>query len=98
MWIVRERIRSAVHEAPRHPEVNQENTPALEPNNQILAAPVHALDDLARELGGDLERIERANESSVQDLDVVEAAARQGGLQPAPDRLDLGQLGHRRRR
>src|SRR5215207_2767478 len=98
MWIVRERLRSAVREAARHPEVNQENTPALEANKQILAAPLDALHDLVGELGGDLQRVEGPNEPSVQDLDTLEAAARQRRLQAAPDRLDLGQLGHRRRR
>ena len=49
-----------VHEVSRHPEVNQENQTALEPNNQILAAPVDRGHAFAFELCSHLCRIDWA--------------------------------------
>ena len=57
MWNVGRPSRWRVQKRPRHPEVNQENTTALEPNNQILAAPLQGCDALAGELGRHLGRI-----------------------------------------
>src|SRR5215217_509799 len=81
------RSRRRVQKVPRHPEVDQENATALEPNNQILAAPLERFDALADELGRDVGRVLWPRQPLVFDLDVLEAAA---------NRLDLGQLGHRR--
>jgi hypothetical protein len=78
--------------------VNQENATSLESNNQILAATFHALDDLASQLGGHLERVERANEATVEDLDSLEPPACERGLEASAYGLYLGQFGHRRRR
>jgi hypothetical protein len=75
--------------------VNQENPTALEPNNQILAATVQRSDALAGELGRHLGRILGARQAWVGDVDVLEAAPDEHRLETAPDRLDLGQLGHR---
>jgi hypothetical protein len=79
-----------VPEAPRHAEVDQENATALEPDNQILAAAIDGDDSLALELGGDLTRVERPNETRVVDHDALEHAADEHGLQARPDGLDLG--------
>ena len=49
-----ERTAAHVPQAPRHPEVNQQNPTALEPDNQILAAPLDGGDTLTLELGRDL--------------------------------------------
>ena len=57
---------------PRHPEVDQERAPRLEPNNQVLAAPVDRDDPLALELARDLDRVERARQARVDDLDPLE--------------------------
>jgi hypothetical protein len=78
----------------RHPEVNQENTLTLEPNNQILAAPIDGCDTLAHELGRHLDRVLGPRQPRVVDLDVVEAPADEHRLESTADRLDLGQLGH----
>ena len=75
--------------------MDQENATALEPNNQILAAPLERRDALARELGRHLGRILRTRQPRVVDLDVLEAASDEHRLEPAANRLDLGQLGHR---
>src|SRR3954452_16146385 len=86
---------SRVNQAPRHPEVNQENQTALEPNNQILPTACHGVHALAAELGSHLCRIERSRQARVEDLDVVEPAAQELRLERRPDGLDLGQLRHR---
>jgi hypothetical protein len=74
--------------------VNQENPTRFEPNNQILPAPLHGDDRLAFELDGHLAGIVRSGQSRVQDLDAIERAADQVGLEARADRLDLWQLGH----
>ena len=78
----------------RHPEVNQERPSRLEPNNQILATAIDGGDPLAFELPRDLDRVERARQARVGDLDVGEHASFEHGREPAADGLDLGQLGH----
>src|SRR5262249_40522600 len=83
-----------VPQAASHAEVDQERAAGLEPDYQVLAATVDRLDALAGQLGGDLERVERAGQARVEDLDPVESAADERGLEPAADGLDLGQLGH----
>jgi hypothetical protein len=83
-----------MQEAPRHAQVNQEHTSGLESDHQILAAAVDGLDPLANELRGHLERVFRARQARVEDLDPVEAAADEQGLEQAADGLDLWQLGH----
>ncbi len=80
--------------APRHPEVNQEHSTALEPKNQILAAALDGGDAFSLELGRDLQRIMWTGEAEVVDLDMVEAAPDELRLEPDADRLDLRQLGH----
>ena len=81
-------------QAPRHPEVNQENSTGFEPNNQILAAAIERRDALTLELGGDGDRLERADEPRVVDLDPLERAAHDVRFERETDRLDLGKLGH----
>ena len=83
-----------MQQAPRHSEVNQKSPTRLEPNNHILATAVDGPNTLARQLGSDLQRVERAGQPRVEDLDAVEAASEQRGLEAATDGLDLGQLGH----
>src|SRR5438105_4509288 len=84
-----------VDEIPRHPEVNQENQTALEPNNQILAAPANGGHALAREFRSHLRRFSRARQPRVENLDILEPAADELGLETCPYGLDFGQLGHR---
>src|SRR6266550_3581484 len=80
---------SRVRKRSSHPEVNQENQTALEPNNQILAAPVD------RQLRSHLCGIDGARQPGVEDLDIVEPATDQPRFEAGPYRLDFGQLGHR---
>ena len=80
--------------APRHPEVNQETATALEPKNQILAATIERLDPLADELRLDEPGILGPRESRVGDLHRLESPPDDHWLEPAANRLDLGQLGH----
>jgi hypothetical protein len=81
-------------EAPSHPEVNQENETAFEPDNYIFATSIDGCDALAFELSGDLLGVERTGEPFVQDLDRDERAAGEDRRQLRLDRLDLGQLRH----
>ena len=74
--------------------MNQKSPSRLEPNNEILAAPVDGDDPLPFELPSDLRGIERTREPRVHDLDPLEPPPLEGGNQSAPDALDLGQLGH----
>jgi hypothetical protein len=74
--------------------VNQENPTSLEPNNQILAAPLQGGDLLTFELCGDLARILGPRQAGVGDLDPIEGSADEVRLEPGADRLDLWQLGH----
>jgi hypothetical protein len=74
--------------------VNQERPTGFESDNYILAAAVDGLDPLADELRGDFDRVVRARQAWVEDLDAVEAAADEHGFEPAADGLDLWQLGH----
>ena len=74
--------------------MNQESPSRLEPNNQILAAPVDGDDPLALELSSHLCGIERTREPRIRNFDTLEPPPLEGGNQSAPDALDLGQLGH----
>src|SRR5581483_6225227 len=94
MGVGRELPTASEEEATRHPEVNQEYATALEPNNQILAAPVDRRDALPGERGGHGLRLERTREALVEDRHVAERASQKLRLEAAPDRLDLGKLGH----
>ena len=81
-------------EVPGHAEMNKEVPPALELDNQILAAPTDVADTFTLERGCDrLGRI-RAREPGVGDDDPVEPATGQARGKPGPDRLDFGELGH----
>jgi len=79
-----------VPEAPRHPEVNQENPTALEPKNQILAASVDFRDALALQLGCHRDRLEWTDEPRVVDLNALEPPPDQERFELSPDGLDLG--------
>src|SRR5205823_3808667 len=83
-----------VREAPRHPEVHQENEPAFEPDDQILASPIDRAHAFAFELRGHLCRLERPGQPGVRDLDALEGPSDEIRLEADTNRLDLGQLGH----
>ena len=89
MRILGQGTRSRVPQAPRHPEVNQENPTALEPNNQILAAPLERRDRLSGQLGGGLDRVVGPGQAYVVDLDAHERPADEMRLEADPDRLDF---------
>jgi len=74
--------------------VNQEYPPRLEPNNQILAAPLDGLHRLALQLGGHLSGLNRAGDARVEDLDPLEPSPDQHRLEAGANRLDLGKLRH----
>ena len=83
-----------MQKAPRHSEVDQENPTALEPNNQILAAPLDSGDTLPFELGRHLGRVVRTDEARVVDPHVIEAPTGERRLELLADALDLRQLRH----
>ena len=86
----RERVAVGMEQLSSHPEVNQENPTAFEPNNQILAAAVERRDLLSLELGGHSGGVEGPREAWIADVDALETAPDELRLQPSPDRLDLG--------
>src|SRR5436190_13174162 len=94
MRVVRERSVRRAQEASRHPEVDQENTTALEPNNQILAAALDRRDVFPFELGRHLGGLVRAHEARVVDAHPLEAPADERGLELPANTFDLRQLRH----
>src|SRR5436305_10808074 len=94
MRIVGERPVRRAQKASRHPEVDQENTTALEPNNQILATPLDSLDALPFQLCRHLGGLVRSHQSGVVDSHSVEAAPDEHGLELPANALDLRQLRH----
>ena len=96
MRIVRQRSRRAVPQRPRHPEVNQERPTRLEPNNQILAAPIERRRRARlRARAAISTRVERPRQPRVGDLDTVSKRRPSSERrEPAANGLDLGQLGH----
>jgi hypothetical protein len=69
--------------------VNQENPTTLEPNNQILAAPLEGCDGLPCQLGCGLHGVVGTREARIRDLDVLERAADEMGLEADSNRLDF---------
>jgi hypothetical protein len=70
--------------------VNQERPTAIEPNNQILAAPIDGGHTLAMQGAGDGCWIERPGEAWIPDLHVIEPPAAQERVELGADRLDFG--------
>src|SRR5436305_14879924 len=94
MRVVRERPTRSAQEAPRHPEVDQENATALEPNNQILAAPLDGRDALTFQLGRHLGRLVWPHETRVVDAHPLEATPDECRLELPADAFDLRELRH----
>ena len=94
MRVVLQAPAPAVSQAPRHPEVNQENEAALEPDNQILATPLDGGDPPALEAVDDVLEIHRTREPLVEDLDRSNHPAAQDRGELGPDGLDFGKLRH----
>ena len=74
--------------------MNQERTSRFEPDNKILATTINGGYPFTLELPRNLDRVERACEARIGDLDVGEHASFEHRREPAADGLDLGQLGH----
>ena len=89
-----ERTVSAVEQIPRHPEVDQENPTALEPNDEILAAPLDGCDSFSFELGRHFGRVVGTYEPRIVDGNAIEAPPEQCGLELRADAFDLRQLRH----
>jgi hypothetical protein len=94
MRVVRKRPTRSAKEAPRHPEVNQKNATALEPDNQILAATLDRRDQLPFQLGRHLGGLVWADEARIVDAHPLEAPTYECRLQLKADRLDLRELRH----
>ena len=88
------RVRRAMVEPPGHPQVRDERAPGVELEQQVLAAPPHPGEALAVELEPDRDRIERRRQPAVADVGADDRAPGDARREAAPDRLDLGQLGH----
>src|SRR5205814_10146709 len=74
-----------VQKLTRHPEVNQENATAFEPDNYILAAAIQSRHPLSRELGRDHGRIVGPRQAGIGDLHVGEPASNELRLQLRAD-------------
>jgi hypothetical protein len=74
--------------------VDQENTIALESNNQILATALDSDGALAFELGRHLGRLVRTDEPRVVDGHALEAPTDERGLELPANALDFRQLRH----
>ncbi len=94
MRVVPERPRRRVPQAPGHPEVDEESPAALEPDDQVLAAPLHGRDPLPLQLRLHLGGLQGAHEARVEDRDALETAPDEHRRELRADGLDLGQLGH----
>jgi hypothetical protein len=70
--------------------VNQQRSSRLEPNNQILAAPIDGRNQLALELSSNQIEIDRPREPRVRDLDPLESPPLEDRCNPPADALDLG--------
>src|SRR6185437_971829 len=92
--VVGQRSPLAVSQAPRHPEVDQENAPGFESDNQILAATVDGTDALADQLCGDDLGRERPHQARVADGSLRDATTLEHRGDVAANRLDLGELRH----
>ena len=66
--VVGQLSRRRMPERSRHAEVDDERAPALEPDEQVLAAPVDRRDLLADERVGDESRLDRPGQPRVEDL------------------------------
>jgi hypothetical protein len=89
MGIVLQRSLRRVEQRPRHPEVDNQSATRLEPNNQILATAIDLRHALAFELARDLDRVVRAGQPCIADLDLIEGPALERGRDPPADGLDL---------
>src|SRR6266700_417221 len=94
MRVVRERLVRSAQKTSRHPEMDQENPTALEPNNQILAPSLDSSDALPFQLGRHLGRLVGTHEARVVDAHALEATTYQHGLELPADTFDLRQLRH----
>jgi hypothetical protein len=70
--------------------VHQQNETAIEPDNQIFAAPIDRADAFAFELRSHLSRLERPGQPGVRDLDPLEGPSDEVRLEAQANRLDLG--------
>ena len=90
------RSRRAKQQVPGHPQVHDQGPLTLEPQQQVLAAPLDRLDRPALERLDQPLRGSRPRPALVEDLHGLDPPADHLGLELAADRLDLGQLGHAR--
>ena len=80
--------------APRHTEVNKESSPALEPNNQILAATIDRCDALAFDLGRHEIGRERTHETGIENGRLRDPSPDEDRCDLSAHGLDLGKLRH----
>ena len=83
-----------VPQRPRHAQVDDQRAAAVEPPQQVLAAALDRGDPLPDERVRDERGVDGAGQPRVDDLHTVDRRALEHRAEPAPDGLDLGQLGH----
>ncbi len=86
--------RAPVPERAGHTQMDDECEPALQANEQVFATTIEHLDPLAAQPGRELIRWDRPGQPRVVYLDTDDLPAGEQRLEPAADRLDLGELGH----
>jgi hypothetical protein len=78
-----------------HAQVHEEEDVVLELPDEVLAPPPEALHAASRDGVDDRGRVEGQAPPWIVNTQLGEEQAVDHGRQPAADRLDLGQLGHR---
>ena len=92
--VLRKVAPGCVPERPGHAQVDDERPPAGEPPEQVLAPAVERHDPFPDESVRDEHRVDGPGEAGVDDLGGRDRRPLEHGREAAPDRLDLGQLGH----
>ena len=92
--VLRQVSPGCVAEGSCHAQVHDERPPAGEPPEQVLAPAVERHDPVSDESPGDDRRVDRPRQARIDDLRGLDRRPLEHRGEVAPDRLDLGQLGH----
>lgn len=80
-------------QATAHPEMDRQPLATLDPDQQVLAAPLEGLDPPPGERA-ERAAVEPLSQSLRPDLDALDPAPDEARLEAAAQDFDLGQLGH----
>jgi hypothetical protein len=95
--LVRRVVGRVEQERAGHPQVHEQEDLILQLPHEVLAAPAERLHAASRHGLDDRGRVQRQAPARVVDTQVGQLPTLDDRGQPAADRLDFGQLGHRLR-